>query len=428
MTSDKPKDPSAITQIAYLVSRYPAVSHTFILNEVIRLRGLGIEIKTASINNPDRSPATMTSSERLEHEGTYYVKQHGVTGAVAALFWQFKTPSRLFTALTKAIALGGANPRKTMLMLFYLVEAMMISRWMAKNELTHLHVHFASQAATVGLLLKHISSYGYSLTVHGPDEFYNVNEQHLKQKLIAADFVVCISAFARSQLMFLSDASHWHKFIVCRLGIDPTKFKPTNRSNRTSRSNLFRVLCVGRLVSAKGQLILIQACKELIEQHQYVRLVIVGSGPDMSTLKAYVSQLALDDYVIFTGALNHDQIVDEYANAHAFVLASFAEGIPVVLMEAMASGVPVVSTRITGVAELIQDNQDGLLVSPSDVSELSAALGSLMDDPQRGARFTHSARQKVMLKFNLDQNVNELANIFRLNVANSHLKRPAKDF
>jgi glycosyltransferase involved in cell wall biosynthesis len=410
--------------MAYLVSRYPAVSHTFILNEVIRLRDLGIAIDVASINNPDRPTSAMTQTEQSEHERTYYVKKHGIKGALMAVLWHLTKPRQVLGALAKALRLGGADPKQTVLMLAYLIEAMMLAKWMAAHKLTHLHVHFASQAATVGLLLKHLSAHSYSFTVHGPDEFYNVDDQRLRQKLAAADFVVCIGAFARSQLMLLSHVTDWPKFSICRLGIDPGKFNPANRPHRKHAKDGFQVLCIGRLVGAKGQHVLIQACKQLVDQQRAVRLVIVGTGPDESSLKTQVTALGLDNSVKFTGALNHDQITDQYARADAFALASFAEGIPVVLMEAMASGVPVVSTRITGIPELIQDGHDGRLVSPSDASELAGAIAELMDDPQRSAEFARHAREKVVSMFNLERNVSALADIFRREVGYTATKKP----
>jgi glycosyltransferase involved in cell wall biosynthesis len=270
-------------------------------------------------------------------------------------------------------------------------------------------VHFASAAANVALVLKHFAPIGLSLTVHGPDEFYDAPGQWLPQKIAAADFIICIGAFARSQLMHLSPASQWHKFEICPLGVDPDRYVPVRRSDETRP---FTILCVGRLTPAKGQRILIKACRKLHRAGRKLQLVLVGTGPDETDLKAAVARYGLDSVVRFTGALNQTEVHAWYSRADAFALASFAEGIPVVLMEAMASGIPCVSTRITGIPELIRDGDDGLLVTPSDADELAAALARLMDDSPLRQYLARSGRARVQQKYNLARNAERLGCIF----------------
>jgi glycosyltransferase involved in cell wall biosynthesis len=350
---------ASATRIAYLVSRYPAVSHTFILREILQLRERGFDIAVASINPPDRNFEEMTPDERSEAEGAYYVKRHGVLGALAAHLWALSRPAAWLRALFFALGLGGWNLRQIAYGTFYFTEALMLARWMRSHRMTHLHVHFASAAANVGMVLKHFSPISLSLTVHGPDEFYDTANQWLPQKIAAADFIVCIGAFARSQLMHLSPPGEWSKFDICPLGVDTRRYTPTTR--RTD-AQLFTVLCVGRLASAKGQRILIEACRKLSVSGRNIRLVLIGAGPEEASLKAAVMHHGLESVVHFTGALNQPQVRAWHTRADAFALASFAEGIPVVLMEAMASGIPCISTRITGIPELIRDGEDGLLV------------------------------------------------------------------
>jgi glycosyltransferase involved in cell wall biosynthesis len=174
----------------------------------------------------------------------------------------------------------------------------------------------------------------------------------------------------------------------------------------------FTILCVGRLTPAKGQRILIDACQQLAAAGRDFRLVVIGAGPDTADLKAAVSAHGLEPQVTFTGALNQEQVAAWYARADTFALPSFAEGIPVVLMEAMASGVPCVTTRITGIPELIRDGEDGLLVSPSDSEELAAVLARLMDDPGLRARLAAAGRERVCARYDLARNVERLGSIF----------------
>ena len=399
---------SARPRMAYLISRYPAVSHTFILREVSQLRTRGFEIDVASINSPDRETDAMTDAERSEAARTYMVKAHGVAGAAIAHLWALGHPLAYLKGWWYALRSGGWNLYRALYGVFYFTEALMLWRWMRARDLHHLHVHFATAAANVALLLKQFAPIGLSMTVHGPDEFYDAPGQHLTDKIAKADFIVCIGAFARSQLMHLSPATHWHKFEVCPLGVDLERFAPALDRDLAP----FTVLCVGRLCSAKGQPILIEACRRLADEGRPVRLVLVGAGPEEAALKALAAKSGLGDKVLFTGPLNELEVRGWYARADAFALASFAEGIPVVLMEAMASGVPCVTTRITGIPELIRDGIDGLLVAPSDATELSSALASLMDDSDLRADLARNGRARVAERYDLTRNIDRLGEVF----------------
>lgn len=396
--------------IGYLISQYPAVSHTFILREILELRRLGFSIRSASINPPDRPAEQLTAVEREEAQQTWCVKGQGMGGALSALIGTLaNNPGGLWRGFRHALRLGGLDLRKLALHLAYFVEAAMVGRWMAKESLGHLHVHFATPAATVGLLTKTIFGIGYSFTVHGPDEFYDAPGYRLAEKLHGSDFVICISHYARSQVMKLSPVECWGKYDVCRLGVDPERFTPAE--SRTA-DETFELLCVGRLTPAKGQHILLEALKTLIEDGRKVRLSFVGNGPDRASLEAETSRLGLAGSVVFTGSVNQDHILDYYAQADAFVLPSFAEGLPVVLMEAMAMAVPCVTTHITGVPELIQNGITGCLTAPSDIEGLARAIAYLMDHPEDARRMGLAGREKVLADYNLARNVKRLAEAF----------------
>lgn len=403
--------PSPPLRLAYLVSQYPAVSHTFILREVARLRELGFEITVASINGPDRPPDRLTAAEQSEAAHTYYVKRHGLMGALTAKWATLIThPAGFFRGLKLALRLGGADLKKLLYGLFYFTEALMIGRWMARQGLQHLHVHFATPAATVALIARQIFPITFSMTVHGPDEFYDAPGYYLSQKIAGAAFICCIGYYARSQLMKLSPPDQWDKFEISPLGVDPTLFAP--RPFR-AEAQPFEVICVGRLTPAKGQAILLDAIARLRTDGRAIRLRLVGDGPDRPILERIATERALGQAVIFEGAVNQDRIRELYAAADAFALASFAEGIPVVLMEAMAMTIPCVTTFITGIPELIRDGQDGLLVAPSDSEGLAAALARLMDNADLRQRLGVAGRARVEDKYHLQRNIERLAAIFR---------------
>lgn len=396
--------------MAYLVSRYPAVSHTFILREVLQLRECGFEIHTASINSPDRPESAMTAVERAEAHSTFFVKQAGFPRVVRDHFRTFAaSPLAWFGGLFHAMKLGGTDPKSLLFHVFYFAEAVLVGRWMQERKLEHLHVHFATPAASVGLLAARTFGFTLSITVHGPDEFYDVAAYRLSQKIEAASFVCCIGRYCRSQLMKLSPPAMWNKFEIAPLGVDPDEFTPRPEP---AAHDAFHLLCVGRLVPAKGQAVLVAALNQLVESGRNVRVSFAGDGPDRAALEAAVRQNGLEANVTFHGALNQDQVRALYRDANAFVLPSFAEGIPVALMEAMAMEIPCVSTAITGIPELIESGRDGILVMPSDVAGLAQAIARLMDDARYRESLALAGRRKVIASYNLPGNIRNLAGIF----------------
>jgi glycosyltransferase involved in cell wall biosynthesis len=418
MAASSPPDEPGTPQIAaaptrslaYLVSQYPAVSMTFVLREVLQLREMGFRIDAATINPPDRTRDRMTPEEAAEAARTYCVKSHGVPGAALAhLQTILASPIGYCRGVGLAFALGGLDLKRLFLNFMYLTEALMVGQWMKRNRQRHLHCHLAQQAATVGLYVRRVFAFDYSVTVHGPDEFYDARGQYLSEKIAAADFTICISSFARSQMMLLSPQIHWNKLIVSRLGVDPQLFSPAAR-NATPET--FEILCVGRLTPAKGQHLLIDAVERLAQQKRRVWLRLAGNGPDESFLREHAANIEFPESVIFEGAVNQDRIRSLYAAADVFCLPSFAEGIPVVLMEAMAMGLPCVTTNITGIPELIRNGIDGLLVAPSDLDALVEALVTLMDDPALRERLAASGRARILEHFDLRRNVAELAGHF----------------
>ncbi len=396
--------------MGYLVSKYPAVSHSFILREVRALRERDIEIEVASINAAPPSQ-DLTSVERQEAAATFFVKPAGAIGALNSIAWMLtRRPSSLLIGLRTALGLGGTDAKRTLLHLFYYVEAAILVRWMHQRSLNHLHVHFATPAATVALILTRMAPITLSITVHGPDEFYDVSGYSLAEKVAAARFVACISFFAQSQLMKLTPSDDWKKFDLARLGVDCDHFsaRPFRASPQT-----FEILCVGRLVSTKGQRILIEAVAQLIAAGRDLRLHVIGDGPDRNALERIVREKGVADQILFKGAINQDHIRQYYEAADIFALASFAEGIPVVLMEAMSMEIPCVATSINGIPELIRNGIDGILVPPSDIDGLAQALSRLMDNPALRQSLGKAGRARVQEHYELAKSVNRLEEVFR---------------
>jgi len=395
--------------IAYLISRYPAVSHTFILREVQQLRALGFRIDVASINPPDRPLSSLTVEEHQEARQTFYVKKQGAKGAGWALLKTLcQRPLGVCKALSQGFRLGGWDAKRQAYQLFYLLEAVLIGQWMARHGYRHLHVHFATPAASVGMLVKTVFAVGFSMTVHGPDEFYDAPGLNLPEKIAAADFICCISHFARSQLMKLSPISDWDKFELCRLGVDHNRFQAL-ANNGVTAADKISLLCVGRLTPAKGQHILLNAVQLLLARGYPVSLTLVGNGPDLASLQAHAERLQIAHAVEFAGAVDQDHLLPYYQQADIFVLASFAEGLPVVLMEAMAMAVPCISTRIAGIPELLDDGINGLLVAASDSDGLADAIARLCNDPALRQQLALAGSQCTRERYDLQRNSQHLA-------------------
>jgi glycosyltransferase involved in cell wall biosynthesis len=407
-------------RLAYLVSRYPTLSMIFVIREVVELRRLGFTIDVVSINDPDRARDALSPLEQQEQSLTHYIKSQGVLGALAAhVQGLLGRPVDWLRCLLRTVAWAGLDLKRFFYQLMYFTEALMVARWMRARGHHHLHVHLGNVAATVGLYVKLYSDCGLSMTIHGPDEFYDARGQLLREKAELADFVVCISHFARSQMMLVSDPVHWDKFVVCRLGVDIDAFPPRAgepAGDGSAGDAPPRILCLGRLTPAKGQHILLQALRVLKDRGVAFTASIVGAGPDRDSLEAHARELKLGECATFVGPVNPDKVRGWYERSTVFVLPSFAEGIPVVLMEAMAIGVPVVSTTVAGIPELIRSGTDGMLAAPSDPAGLADVLAQLLGDVDLRRRLAASARRRVETDYSHVANVAELAGVFSARV------------
>lgn len=396
-------------KIAYLVSRYPAVSHTFIQREVRALRSQGFSICIASINETDVAEDRLTAEDRGEMEQTFYVKKQGFFKALGTLTLSgICRPLSFLKGLWFSLRLGKTDVKQSIYSLFYFIEATLVGRWMQKNKIHHIHVHFANPASTVAMILTKIYPFTFSLTIHGPDEFYDVTLHHLKEKIIQAHFICCISDYTRSQVMRLSSSETWSKFEVVPLGIDPDLYKP--RMFREAPAS-FQIVSVGRLTPNKGYPILLQAIHLLKENN--VRVQIIGEGPEHEMLERMTQTLGLQDHVIFRGALNQEQTREIYGQADIFVLPSFAEGLPVVLMEAMSMEIPCIASAINGIPELIKDGHNGLLVAPSDSEGLCKALELMMTDAGLRKKLGQQGRSAILERYSLDKNIAKLQDILK---------------
>ena len=401
-------------RIAYLVSQYPAVNHTYILREIRELRKLGWDIEVVSIRTDARPISQLTAEERQERSLTWYVTKQGFRGALRAHFVSLiSRPRSYIRGIFGALQLGSMDVRNNVRNMLYFTEALIAGQWMQSRGLTHAHIHYAS---TVGWLMARTFPVTISITIHGSAEFEDPERFHLREKIELAIFVRAISNYGRNQLMKSSNSDGWRKLETLPLGIDPEGFMPAPKS--LSSHAEFEIISVGQLTLAKGHLILIDAIARLVKEGRGVRLRLIGEGPDRKVIERHIIKYGLTDAVYLEGALNQDQLKARYRDSDAFVLASLAEGVPVVLMEAMAMQIPCVATRIAGIPELIAHEVDGLLVEPSDASQLTAALAQLMDDPYLRDRIAKAGRRKILERYDLSKNTTLLAHVLENRIPN----------
>jgi colanic acid/amylovoran biosynthesis glycosyltransferase len=406
-----------IVRIAYLISQYPAVNHTYILAEVRGLRTLGIEVETASILGSDRGISDLDPDEAEEAARTFYVRPLGpLNVAVAQLRYLLTNPMQYLRAIALAFRLGKWNLKTAFGNLRHLTEAVVVGQWMKRSEIHHLHTHFAT---TPALFLRALFPVGLSATIHGSGEFNDAIGFMIPEKVHASDFVIAISNYGCSQMMRVSDHEDWDKIQIARIGVDTANLDFTARPVNTGRP--FEIISVGQLAPAKGTLILLKACKLLLDSGHNVILRLVGDGPDRKRLESAAAGLGISQQVIFEGAQGHHRVLELYRSADFFALASFAEGIPVVLMEAMAVGIPCVATRITGIPELIEDGVSGILVPPADAGSLAAALERLIVDPSFRDSLGRNAHQKIMREYNFIHNLERVKELFELHIPPSRI-------
>jgi colanic acid/amylovoran biosynthesis glycosyltransferase len=396
-------------RIGYLVSQYPAPSHTFIRREIDALRRNGLGIETFSV----RPAESLSDGDQAEEARTFYVLRPPWTG----LAWHLalalaRHPGRFLSTLAATLRHRLPGARSFFMSCAYFVEAMRLAAELRHREVTHLHNHFANPASHVGLAAARYLGIGWSVTLHGLGDFDGPTTPLLREKVAAARFVACATHYGRAQAMRLSQPELWTKLHVVRCGIEPALLPAIHRQPRHPGRSLV-ILSVGRLSPEKGQLGLIEAFATAVDRGLDARLVLVGDGPDRDRVHAAVVARRLEARVELRGRQAEAAVLEAMADADVFAMASFMEGLPVVLMEAMAMGLPVVAPAITGIPELVVHGETGLLFAASHWDELAEALLRLAGDPALRTRLAASARRRLLPEFDVDASAVVIARLFR---------------
>jgi glycosyltransferase involved in cell wall biosynthesis len=400
---------------AYLVSRYPSVTHTFVTGEVRRLRAAGVRVETASIRRVPAGEA-LSEADRKELEETWVVVPPPPVRLLTGHLRALRHPGAYFRTLWQALRMAHAGGRARLWQLFYFGEAMLLWSWMRGHGLNHVHVHHANVSADVALLASAYARragatprWTWSLTMHGPTEFFDVEAHKLAAKVADASAVICISDFAHSQVAALADPAALGKLHTIRCGIDLAAFA-SKRADGEERESA-EVLCVAAMSRRKGHAVLLEAFASVLREVPPARLTLAGDGAERAFLEARARELGITDSVRFLGAVAHDRMGALYDEADVFCLPSFAEGVPVVLMEAMAMRVPVVATEIMGVPELVEHGTSGLLVPPARPDALAQALIQLLGDGALRRRMGEEGRRRVASDYDASASTEKLRRV-----------------
>jgi len=391
-------------RVAYLVSQYPAVSHTFVLREVQALRRLGAEVHTVSVRPGADGPG---EEERAEEAATLCLLASPARVARAALRMLLTHPHAVLAGLRRCLRAGRPSARTRVWQLFYLAEALLLVQHCRRLRLRHVHVHFANNGADVARLAVEVGRRvpgglaSWSFTMHGPTEFYDVPGTDLAAKVAEADAVICISDFCRSQLMMLVPKPLWGKLQVIRVGLRVAELVPPPRPPEPVPGPL-RVVAIGRLVESKAMSVLVQATARLRAAGIPLAVTVVGDGPQRAALTREAERLGVADAVTFVGVRSPRQVRDHLREADVLCSVSLAEGLPVVVMEAMALGLPVVATQITALPELVAEGRTGYLVPPGRPDATAAALARVAALPDRGRAMGAAGRAAVAEQHDLD--------------------------
>jgi colanic acid/amylovoran biosynthesis glycosyltransferase len=395
-------------KIAYLVNKYPKVSHSFIRREISALEASGLPVARFSIRSCESE--LVDPKDKLEFEKTQVVLDAGIGGLLISLLsFAFVKPISLLKGLQLALLISWGSDRGILHHIVYLAEACVLQRWLEEVEASHLHAHFGTNSTTVAMLCNAMGGPSYSFTVHGPEEFDRADNIALTQKINRAKFVVAICSFGKSQLYRWCDYQQWHKIHVIRCGVDDDYLNQPEKRVEDAPN----LVCVGRLCEQKGQILLLQAIKQLKSEGLPIEVTFVGDGPMRSQLEELICEYGLSSQVKITGWASGAQVQTYITNARALILPSFAEGLPVVLMEAFALHRPVISTYIAGIPELVQSDINGWLIPAGSIEALTTAIRNVLQmSPQTLTQMGSAGTMHVKGQHDVAQEAQKLATLF----------------
>lgn len=401
--------------VAYLVNQYPKVSHSFIRREIAGVEACGIQVARFSIRSCGAELVDEVDKQELEK--TRVVLGVGKIGLLLALLSVAITrPIRFLSALKLMFQVGWSSERGVLRHVAYLAEACVLLSWFADAGVAQVHAHFGTNSTTVAMLCHALGGPPYSFTVHGPEEFDKAQAIALEEKIKRAAFVIAISSFGKSQLYRWCEHEHWSKIHEVHCGVDDLFLT----KHHTPVPEVPQLVCVGRLCEQKGHLLLVQAASQLLAEGLQFMLVLVGDGPLRAEIEAMITRLGLQDQIRITGWASNPDVQQQILASRAMVLPSFAEGLPVVVMEALALSRPVISTYVAGIPELVEPGVCGWLVPAGSVVALTAAMrAALQCSVEKLEQMGQMGASSVAQRHDAAIEASKLATLFVSNIEKS---------
>lgn len=398
--------------VAYITHSFPLLTETFVYREVFGLKRRGFRVETFAIWKPDKNKLSQEARHLVE-SSHYVFPISWPKFFTSHLFFLCTRPGKYLTTLFFVLTRKGESARNRRRAFIHFCDAVYLATEMKRLDIRHIHAHFAINAATIALVIFRLLGITYSFTAHNT---FFIDRVLLKEKVRAARFIIAISEFTRQFLTKLvpddniGDKIH---IVHCALSVNdfsPPDPKPVN--------DVPVLLFVAHLAERKGAPVLVEACRILAERGVTFRCVIVGDGPQRTLVEQLVEQYALQEAVELTGVVFQENLKEYLNKADVFVLPCITasngdmDGIPVVLMEAMAMEIATVSTYVSGIPELIEDGVNGLLVQEKDAVALADTLQRLLEDDELRLRLGKNGRQKVMREFDIDKTTAQLTSLF----------------
>ena len=397
-------------RLVYVIGTYPVLTSTFIDREIKFLRQQGVDLQVLAIRSPQANTPFSQDQRELQRGVIYVLPVTWHSFILSHVYFAFLHPKRYFSTLSYLISRPHPSLKARFMSLLHFAEGVYAAHLLRKRPIHELHAHFVERAATVALVVGRFLDKPYSLSVHaGPDIF--ADPILLREKIMEARHVATCTRYNKSHIENIIGQALDHKISCIHHGLDLEVYSPAPPEPNERPL----ILSVGQLAERKGFVHLIKGCRELRDRGYDFRCHIVGRGPQSQELEALIKELALEDTVTLCGALPHEEVIEEYQQATMFVLPCVQasngnlDGIPNVLAEAMAMQVPVITSNISGIPELIDDQVNGLLTPPGDDAALVSAMARLFNETALREELGRNGRQSVIEKFNIDRNVRQFA-------------------
>jgi colanic acid/amylovoran biosynthesis glycosyltransferase len=396
-------------KLAYLTTEYPKVSHTFIRRELLEMERRGHDVVRMTLRIGDYAKG---GEDEAEVPKTYALFAQPRTVLATAIAWaQATRPRQFIKAVEMAARMAAPSDRGIGKHMAYVAEAAVFLRHLeSKGGVEHMHVHFGTNIASVARLMRVMGGPSYSMTIHGPDEFDAPRGHSLAEKIADSAFVVAISDFGTAQLKRWAAYEHWSKIHVVRCSVGDQflgEVEPIPADTKT-------LLSIGRLSAQKGQLLLIDALKVLADEGHDFKVVLAGDGEMRGIVEDRIATCGLGNRVTITGWIDEATVRRHINSSRALILPSFAEGLPVVIMESLAMGRPVVSTMIAGIPELVKNDENGWLITAGSVESLVGALRSVVTaTPEALNKKGLAGRERVKLQHYLPTEGAKLEALFQ---------------